>query len=290
MERRDFLHTALSASILASAAGADGLAQPGAAAQGSQGTPAAQAPADAPAPGKATPPGSANYFVWRQYALRSGPQPQRMTAFLRDALVPALGRLGIKPVGVFNISAGPSSPTVHVITPHATLDSAINLDTQLENDKAFTQGATDFLGSSPTDPAFVRQETSLLQAFSNFTFVEVPAATATQGPRLFELRIYESPNETAHRKKVEMFNKLGEVDIFRRVGVRPVFFSRTIVGPKMPNLVYLTVYDNFAQREKAWAAFGADADWKKLNATPGFENIVSNISISFLSPTPYSQI
>jgi NIPSNAP len=273
MERRDFLTATLGASILASATA-------GAEAQES----------GAQAPGKPTAPGSANYFVWRQFALRSGPLPQRMTTYVRDALLPALGRLGVKPVGVFNVSAGPGSPTLHVITPHATLDSAVNMDAQLEGDKTYTQAASDYLGAAPTDPAFVRQEASLLQAFSNFTNVEVPAATASQGPRLFELRVYESPNEVAHRKKVDMFNKLGEVDIFRRVGLRPVFFSRTIVGPKMPNLVYMTVHDNFAAREKAWAAFSADADWKKLNGAPGFENIVSNISIMFLSPTPYSQI
>jgi hypothetical protein len=284
MERRDFLTATLGTSILASASGADAFAQQGA------GQPAAATGSGTPAPGKPTPPGSANYFVWRQYALRSGPQTQRMTTYMREALLPALGRLGVKPVGVFNVSAGASSPTLHLITPHATLDSAASLDTQLENDKEYAQAASDCLGAAPTDPAFGRLETSLLQAFSNFTYVEVPAATATQGPRLFELRIYESPNEAAHQKKVSMFNKLGEVDIFRRVGIRPVFFSRTIVGPKMPNLVYLTVHDNFAAREKAWAAFGADADWKKLNGTPGFENIVSNISITFLSPTQYSQI
>lgn len=281
MERRDFLTATLGASILASASSADAVVPTGAAQQGS-GT--------APAPGKPTAPGSANYFVWHQYALRSGPQTQRMSAYLRDALLPALGRLGIKPVGVFGVSAGPASPTMHVLTPHATLDSAINMEARLESDKQFAQAASDYIGATPTDPPYVRQEVSLLKAFSSFTFVEVPAATATQGPRLFELRMYESPTEAAHQKKVSMFNKLGEVDIFRRVGIRPVFLSRTIVGPKMPNLVYMTVYDNFAAREKAWAAFGADPDWKKLNRTPGFENIVCNISISFLSPTPYSQI
>jgi hypothetical protein len=285
MERRDFLTATLGASILASAAGTDALAQSGAPSQGA--TPQGAA---GQAQGKPTPTGSANYFVWRQYSLRSGPLPQRMTTYVRDALLPALGRLGVKPVGVFNVSAGPSSPTLHLITPHNRLDSAVTVDAQLENDKEYTQAASDYLGATPTDPAFVRQEASLLQAFSSFTNVEVPAATASQGPRLFELRVYESPNEVAHRKKVDMFNKLGEVDIFRRVGIRPVFFSRTIVGPKMPNLVYMTVHDNFAAREKAWAAFSADADWKKLNGTPGFENIVSNISIMFLSPTPYSQI
>lgn len=273
MERRDFLTATLGASLLASTTAAIEAQEAG-----------------APAAGKPTAPGSANYFVWRQFALRSGPLPQRMTSYVRDALLPALGRLGVKPVGVFNVSAGPGSPTLHVITPHATIDSAVNMDTQLGSDKEYTQAASDYLGAAPTDPAFVREEASLLQAFSNFTNVEVPAATATQGPRLFELRVYESPNDVAHRKKVDMFNKLGEVDIFRRVGIRPVFFSRTIVGPKMPNLVYMTVHDNFATREKAWAAFSADADWKKLNGAPGYENIVSNISITFLSPTPYSQI
>jgi hypothetical protein len=277
MERRDFLTTTLGASILASASGADALGQGG-------GAQASAAPATAP--GKPTAPGSAQYFVWRQYALRSGPQQQRMTTYLRDALVPALGRMGIKPVGVFGVSAGAGSPALHVLTPHATLDSAINMDGQIENDKEFATAASDYLGASPTDPPYIRQEVSLLQAFSNFTNVEVPAT----GPRLFELRCYESPTEAAHRKKVEMFNKLGEVDIFRRVGIRPVFFSRTIAGAKMPNLVYMTVHDNFAAREKAWAGFGADADWKKLNATPGYENIVCNITITFLSPTPYSQI
>jgi hypothetical protein len=276
MERRDFLTTTLGASILASTSAADALAAAQSAPAGTQGKPGAG--------------GAAQYFVWRQYSLRNGPQQQRMAAFLRDAALPALGRLGIKPVGVFSVSIGTSSPTLHVFTPHQTLESAVTLDTQLESDKEFTQAANDYINAPVTDPPFIRQEVSLLQAFSNFPTIDVPAATASQGPRLFELRCYESPTEVAHRKKVDMFNRMGEVDIFRKVGVKPVFFSRTLVGPRMPNLVYLTVYDNLAAREKAWAAFGADPDWKKLNATPGYENIVSNITISLLSPTPYSQI
>ena len=74
MERRDFLSATLGASILASAAGTTTQAQAGAA-------PPAPAPQGSAAPalpqGKATAPGSANYFVWRQYSLRSGPLPQR---------------------------------------------------------------------------------------------------------------------------------------------------------------------------------------------------------------------
>ncbi len=269
MERRDFLTTTLGASLLAAAPGADAL---GSSQQGGK-------------PAGATP-----YFVWHQYQLRSGPQTQRMTAFLKDAYVPALGRLGIKPVGVFNVSIGSGTPTIHIFTPHPTHESAVTLESKLEDDKDFKQAANEYFGASVTDPAYIRQEVSLLEAFSNFQSIEVPPATAAGGPRLFELRCYESPTEVAHHKKVDMFNKLGEVDIFRKVGIRPVFFSRTLIGPKMPNLVYLTVYDNLAAREKAWAAFGADPDWKKLNSTPGYENIVCNITITLLTPTPYSQI
>ena len=67
-----------------------------------------------------------------------------------------------------------------------------------------------------------------------------------------------------------MFSEMGEIEIFNRVGLTPVFFSRTLVGPRMPNLVYMLVYDDMAAREKNWAAFRNDPEWKKLSATPGF--------------------
>jgi hypothetical protein len=89
-----------------------------------------------------------------------------------------------------------------------------------------------------------------------------------------------------------MFEEMGEIDIFRRVGRTPVFFSRTLVGPRMPSLVYMLVYDDMAGRDKGWAAFSKDPEWAKLRATPGFSDaeIVSNITSIYLRPTPASQI
>ena len=122
--------------------------------------------------------------------------------------------------------------------------------------------------------------------------MEVPAQTKEKRPRLFELRTYESHSEKAHRLKVQMFEEMGEIEIFRRVGLQPVFFSHTVVGPRMPSLVYMLVHDNLAAREKNWAAFSADPEWKKVASTPGYSNadIVSNITTVFLQPTAYSQI
>jgi NIPSNAP len=122
--------------------------------------------------------------------------------------------------------------------------------------------------------------------------IEVPSATASKGPRLFELRTYESTSEKAHRAKVRMFAELGEIDIFRRVGLTPVFFARTLAGPRMPNLVYMLVHENMAAREKSWDAFRNDPKWKKLSATPGYSDaeIVSNITTVYLRPAAYSQV
>ena len=40
-----------------------------------------------------------------------------------------------------------------------------------------------------------------------------------------------------------MFNDAGEIAIFRRVGLHPVFFGETIIGDKEANALLLQVYD-----------------------------------------------
>jgi hypothetical protein len=89
-----------------------------------------------------------------------------------------------------------------------------------------------------------------------------------------------------------MFAEMGEIEIFRRVGLMPVFFSRTIVGPQMPNITYMLVHENTAEREKSWRAFSTDPEWRKLAATPGYSDpdLVSNITTVLLRPAAYSQI
>jgi hypothetical protein len=232
------------------------------------------------------------FYIWRQYILRAGTQPRRLAEYLQAALIPALNRLGHRPIGVFEPVLGVPSPTTFTLTPIASLDAAGALDAALQNDEAFVRAAAPYFDAAATDPVYLRQETSILAAFPNVPRVEVPAATASKGPRLFELRTYESHNERAHRMKVRMFAEMGEVDIFRRVGLTPVFFGSTIAGTRMPNLTYMLVHDNQAARDKSWSAFVNDPEWKKLRATPGYSDaeIVSNITTVLLRPAAYSQI
>jgi hypothetical protein len=232
------------------------------------------------------------FYVWRQFIIRNGTQPRRLAEFLQTAAIPALNRIGHKPVGVFEVVAGVPAPTIFVLTPSATLEKMAAVEAGLEHDAEFMKAAASYLDAPANDPVYVRQEVSLLAAFPNVPRIEVPAATAASGSRLFELRTYESHNERAHRMKVRMFTEMGEVDIFRRVGLTPVFFSRTLVGPRMPSLVYMLVHENLATRDKSWAAFRTDPDWKKLASTAGYSDaeIVTNITTVLLRPAAYSQI
>jgi hypothetical protein len=87
-----------------------------------------------------------------------------------------------------------------------------------------------------------------------------------------------------------MFNEGGEIKVFLKTGLQPVFFGETLIGPKMPNLTYMLVFDDMADRDAKWKVFGGDPEWKKLSSNPEYKDTVSNITDIILRPTPYSQI
>ena len=88
-----------------------------------------------------------------------------------------------------------------------------------------------------------------------------------------------------------MFNK-GEMGIFQRVGMNPVFFGEAIIGSKLPHLTYMLAYEDLAARDRLWRQFGADPEWLKLRAEPGLSDadIVSNIGNAILRPAAISDI
>jgi hypothetical protein len=237
--------------------------------------------------------GAANhqYYELRLYHLRRGPQMDLFDNFYRDAAIPALNRAGLAQVGVFSVMVGPDSPTMYVLLSHPSLDSLTGTRARLDADAEFQKAGAEFINAPPTTPAYMRVDGSLMIAFEGLPKLEVPSFPGGGASRLFELRTYESHNRKAHLKKIEMFNR-GEISIFRRTGLTPVFFGQTLIGSRLPNLTYLLGFENAEAREKAWSAFVADEEWKKLRSTPGYTDaeIVSDISNVLLRPAPYSQI
>lgn len=269
MKRRRFLVSSIAASALAGATHAV------------DATTAEPAPDD---PGR-------EYYELRKYHLRRGPQQTIIDDYFRDAAIPALNRLGIKPIGVFNATIGPGSPTLYVLLPLSSLESAATIHDRIASDQEYLQAGAPFINATPTEPAYVRIESFWLRAFAGLPKLEVPPGAAEKKPRIFELRTYESHSRKANHTKIRMFND-AEIAVFRRTGLRPVFFGETMVGAGMPSLTYMLTFADMEERTRNWSAFVADPEWKKLSSTPGYTDreIVSNISNVILSPTPYSQI
>src|SRR5437660_5372909 len=209
---------------------------------------------------------SREFYELRLYHLRRGPKQQVFDDFYREASIPAMNRAGIGPIGVFNVAYGPDSPTMYVLIPHKTIESFGTALDRVRSDADYQKAGAGFINAPATDPSYVRVDSSLVVAFAGMPELEVPAAAKANQPRIFELRTYESHSKKANKKKIEMFNN-GEIVIFRRTGLQPVFFGETLIGPKMPNLTYMLVFENIAAREKNCGAFIADPQWKKLSTT-----------------------
>ena len=241
--------------------------------------------ADAPAPA------GREFYELRLYRLKNATQRKRFEDYVRDAAIPALNRAGSSPVGVFfpvpKADAAPEETTASMLIPFPSIEQFGALGGKLSADDEYHKAGAEFINVPATDPAFVRIESSLLVAFEGLSKLVVPAKT----PRVFELRTYESHSKKANKKKIEMFN-VGEIAIFRRNGLNPVFFGETLIGARLPNLTYMLVYDDMAAHDRSWGKFVADPDWKKLSKTPGYTDpeIVSHITNVFLQPAPCSQI
>jgi NIPSNAP len=230
--------------------------------------------------------GKQQYFELRHYHLHVGPKKNLVGNFLREVGIPAMNRIGIGPVGVFSAVYGPNAPTLYVLLVHKSLDTVVNSSSMLMADDQYRTAGAAFVDTPLSDPAYIRVESSLLRAFKGMPELHVP----DKKRRIVELRRYESHSIKAGKKKIEMFNEGGEMAIFHKVGMEPVFFSETIIGPRMPNLTYMLAFEDMADRDKRWGAFGGSADWKKLSADPQYKDTVSNITDIVLRPARYSQI
>ncbi|MBC7815756.1 MAG: NIPSNAP family protein [Planctomycetaceae bacterium] len=223
----------------------------------------------------------------RTYTLK--PDKQKLfDAWAEKALIPALNRLGPKSVGVYSENLPAGRPAIyHIVVFYENAEQWASVTAKLASDAEYQKGAAEYLAVQATDPVYDRVESSLFRAFETMPKVEKPAGKS----QMYNLRIYESHNEAAGQKKIEMFNQ-GEIAIFRRVGLNPVFFGEAIAGSRMPNLTYLLAFNDDRARTDAWGKFGGDSEWKKLRAIPEYEDkkIVSKITNKLLTPTSYSQI
>lgn len=234
--------------------------------------------------------GARECYELRVYEMPTGNRKAVLNEYLEKAYLPAMNRLGCRPIGVFAVVSGSNALNLFVLTPYPDLAAFGAAPSKLAADADYQKAAAAYLSTTIDNPAYTRYESSLLWAFKNVPKVRIPAETTGNKPRIFELRMYESHNEATALKKIEMFNEGGEIGIFDKVGLRSVFFGQTLIGQRQPNLVYMTVHQDMIAREKTWEDFRNSPDWKALSSNPIYANTVSATTVTFLRPTAYSQI
>jgi hypothetical protein len=242
--------------------------------------------------------GPREYYELRAYRLKSGASRESLDNYLEKAAIPALNRLGCKPVGAFVQAerSGAASGTevrdpntVLVLIPFASLEAFGGLPAALQADAEFHKAGEHYLHLPKDNPAFDRIESWLMLAFAGMPIIELPDYCREKKQRMFELRTYESHSELKAIKKVEMFNS-GEIDVMRDVGLGPIFYGQALIGPGLPHLTYMLSAESEELHKQHFGAFSKHPTWGKLKNDPQYADTVSKIKNWFLAPTAYSQI
>ncbi len=232
------------------------------------------------------------FYEIKVYHFKTTDQEKLIDDFLQHALLPALHRKNIGKTGVFkpigNDTA--SDKLIYVFIPLKSFEELLNMPASLEKDADYNSAGTVYLNAFYNNPPYTRMESIMLQAFPMAPQMQLPALSGPHNERVYELRSYESPTEKLHVNKVHMFNEGGEVPLFKRLGFNAIFYADVINGSHMPNLMYMTSFENRAAREEHWKTFGADPEWKKLSALPEYQHNVSKAEIILLHAADYSDL
>lgn len=228
------------------------------------------------------------FYLLETYHLKHGTQLGRLHDYLSQWALPAFEKLHNGPKIVLEALVAAHMPQVAVIFGFRSLAEMWDVRAKLNRDEELRK-AFEAWQAGP-EPPFELQNNVLLEATGyspEIAALDPPPST----PRIFELRVYHSPTWRQLQALHERFEG-PEIKIFHRVGVRPLLYSSTVIGPNMPNLTYLIPFDDLAAREKAWNAFGADEEWIKVRkeSIDKHGQIANVIQLALYRATAYSPI
>ncbi len=204
--------------------------------------------------------------------------------YFENALIPALGRQGVNDVGAFEEASETLPKKIFLLIPYENLQSYQAVNEAFVSDSQYQKEARPYLTASEEAMPFKEISISLILSTSGF-----PKLVNPNDAKLFELRIYESHNEDALRRKVKMFND-SEFKIFEEVGLPLVFFGFNIAGDQLPCLTYLLAFEDKAAHAEAWSKFGPHPEWQRITKLEEYQNVMNDITRLFLKPLPYSKL
>lgn len=232
------------------------------------------------------------YYQIIVYHLKNDVQIKSVDQYLASAYLPALHKAGINKVGVFKPLANDTAADkkIYVLIPMKKIDQIDQIEDAIWADADHDKNGAPYLNTAFNQPAFQRKESMLVKAFEKMPDFSVPKLSGTVAEKIYEFRSYEGSTEKLYRSKVDMFNAGGEVALFERLQFNAVFYGSVLSGAQMPNLVYMTSFNNQAERDAKWKVFSADPEWKTLSAMPKYLNTVSHADIILMHATEYSDL
>ncbi len=230
------------------------------------------------------------FYELTLYHFSSTDQERVIDNYLEKALLPALHKLNIKEVGIFKPLANDTAKDkiIFIFIPLRNAEQITMIPLQLLKDKQYLLAGKEYLEAPYNSAPYQRMERMLLQAFPLAPQMKLPKLGSPKTEHIYEFRSYESATEQLYRNKVKMFNEGGEIALFDRLQFNAIFYAEVITGGRMPNLVYMTSFENMEERDKHWKTFGEDPEWKKLSALPEYKNNVSKADIILMKATGYS--
>ena len=224
------------------------------------------------------------FYEFRVYQLIGGGEKNILKSYLTEALLPLFKKMNIK-LGSFEELDNEEPPKVYTLFVYPSAQVYFNLQKELSSDKNYMAAAKSYFELPAAQPVFERYDTTLMEAFDGIPKLKLPS----KNRGLLELRTYESYNEDAARRKVDMFND-EELPLFEKVGLHPVFFGKILAGKLMPALMYMLWFTDMNEREANWKKFVDSPEWKAMSGKAIYADTVSKVRKKFLVPTYYSQI
>lgn len=222
------------------------------------------------------------FYLIKIYHCTNQDQINHIDQYLKDQYLPFLHKAGVKKVGVFApIDNDTSSDKrIFVWLPLNALNQLDQLDQAFENIDPFGNDPLIHLDNKDSSLPYNRIETILTRAFKFLPNYEKKSSLVKSSDRIYEYRSYESPTEEMHLRKLHMFNEGQEIEIFKSLNFNAVFYSKAIIGSRIPNLIYMTSFNNMADRNAHWDAFKSHPIWKKISTDPIYLKIVNkNVTI-----------
>ncbi|CAN5804676.1 hypothetical protein BH10BAC3_BH10BAC3_41590 [soil metagenome] len=228
-----------------------------------------------------------SFYEVTVYHFATDTQSSLIEGYIEKDLLPALHRQGLS-AGIFKPIANDTAvdKTLYVIVSHKSLKAVLNDQKKVTADT--TMAYAPYVDAGYTAAPFARKEVMLAEAFPMAPMLTLPKLTAPKNDRVYEFRSYESATEKIYHNKVHMFNEGGEVTLFSRLNFNAIFYAAVISGSRMPNLIYMTSFENMNDRNEHWKTFSADPEWKRLSSLPEYQHNVSKADIILMKALPFS--